>query len=168
MWSPDSQQIGFTLGGELYVMQADGTRLTKITSTDDFYISVTAWAPTENKIAFDDRGNAVYIINADGTELIELPHGLWEPAWSPNSTHIAYGCQIEGQIETCIVKADGTELSTIPLETDSVSWSSSGEQLVFTSNWDESQGLYTINVDGSNLAQITSSETDDIMPLWQP
>src|SRR5687768_12703256 len=75
--------------GEIYVMDADGSEQTRLTSNAafDFF---PAWSPDGSKIAFtsDRDGNYdVYVMNADGSEQTRLTSNAArdiEPAWSPD------------------------------------------------------------------------------------
>jgi Tol biopolymer transport system component len=73
-WSPDSRRIAFDRGGDIYVMNADGShrhRLTWTTSLEE----APAWSPDGRTIAFvSDRSGEVELwqINVDGTRPRQL------------------------------------------------------------------------------------------------
>lgn len=48
-WSPDSRRIAFDRGGQLWIMNADGSGLTRITGG---FIASPAWSPDGSTIAF--------------------------------------------------------------------------------------------------------------------
>jgi TolB protein len=94
------------------------------------------WSPTGNHILFtarraDDRRRAIWVVNADGGHLHQLPirpacgglrtdprsSGCFEPDWSPDGTRIVF----------TRLRADGT------------------------------RDLYTARADGSHVAQLTTS-----------
>lgn len=106
-WSPDGTRLAFTSfrdrygrtcfqecspSGELYVANADGTGLRRLTETqaDD---RSPAWSPEGARIAFvsdrSDRNrheNEIYVMRADGSGLRRLTRNdVWdlEPAWRP-------------------------------------------------------------------------------------
>src|SRR5213083_3084647 len=80
---------------EIYVMNADGTGLTRLTNdpASDVY---PAWSPDGSRIAFTstrDGHNNIYIMNADGSGVTQLTtettsFGSQAPAWC--GTRIAY------------------------------------------------------------------------------
>jgi Tol biopolymer transport system component len=92
-WSPDGKQIAFASEGYIYVMNADGTDQTRITSTParDGY---PAFSPNGKYIAFSStRGNAegsfeedIWKMKSDGsnpTQLTDDPRHDSEPNWQP-------------------------------------------------------------------------------------
>ena len=118
-WSPDGGRIAFVDGyGVLYVVNADGTDLRKLTELGEFWSGTDvrpAWSPDGTKIAYvANYGTDIWTINADGTGRIRMtgaaegtgeaatsqeqplpgPIGYGEdalaPMWSPDGTRIAY------------------------------------------------------------------------------
>src|SRR5882724_3501608 len=85
-WSPDGKKIVFRAipkdsrnGGDIYVINADGTGLTQLT-TDPADDSCPAWSPDGTKIAFASLRNPVqgdvnyeiYVMNPDGSNQTRL------------------------------------------------------------------------------------------------
>ena len=87
-WSPDGRRIAFAMASEdtevlgIYVVNADGTGLARLSSGDHHFPS---WSPAGDRIVFvDNRTSEILTTNADGTEVGSLAHpqsGLW-PQWS--------------------------------------------------------------------------------------
>lgn len=122
-WSPDGSKIVFvsdqTGNKEVYVINADGSGLTRLTSTQSAREYSPAWSPDGKRIAFESNvsgSNEIYVMNVDGsnpTRLVNLPDGAQstDPAWSPDSTRVAFTIFSRPQgsgIDT--VNADGSDL----------------------------------------------------------
>lgn len=95
-WSPDASQIAFGRECEgrgdegLYVMNADGSNLHRITSSPR--VLATAWSPDEGTLAFSEFTGpdvAVWLINVDGTGSRLLDSKAESPTWSPEGDAIA-------------------------------------------------------------------------------
>jgi Tol biopolymer transport system component len=136
-WSPDGTRIAFTHvddtnqdgyinaqdTGEIYVMNADGSELTRLTHNlvnDSF----PAWSPDGTQIAFGtsrDANGEVYVMNADGsgqTNLTNHSAGDGAPTWSPDGRRIAFNSNRDGNSEIYIMNADGS--GQFPLTNNSV------------------------------------------------
>ena len=118
-WSPDAKRIAFArdrprplsgggdLMSEIYVMNANGSGLTRLTQVvvdgcsgdTTLTASQPTWSPDGTKIAFTGKDVAypcndeIYVMNADGTAKTPLTGNgasASRPAWSPDGTKIAY------------------------------------------------------------------------------
>lgn len=127
-WSPDGANLAFTSnrGGryEIWVMNADGTNLRRLTSAyyDPVLAAaieqkVPAWSPDGRFIAYwagvegtDPRTNLprdVWIMNADGSGQRRLVPGD-DPAWSPDSTLIIYPTLSNDQLAVGAIDPSGS------------------------------------------------------------
>jgi Tol biopolymer transport system component len=99
-WSPDGTRIAFVSdrdggGGDIWVMNADGTSPRNLTRTPGDDLS-PRWSPDGKRIAFTsfrDSDAEIYLMNADGTEQTNLTKSDGDdlqPAWSPDGTRIAF------------------------------------------------------------------------------
>lgn len=140
-WSPDGSRITFTyslsgIGGvaEIYVMNADGSGQTPLTSMGAISM-YPAWSPDGSRISFTSKPSLsstnydVYVINADGTAQTRIPSNLASGAyttWSPDGTKIAFASYRDSDWEIYVMNADGTGqtwLTTNPTADDYSAWS---------------------------------------------
>lgn len=118
-WSPDGSRIAFSsnrnsiANRDIYVINADGSNLLKLTSTanDDWS---PAWSPDSQKIAFHTNGgppNGVSIMNPDGSNRIQITNEGFNPAWSPDGTRFAFNRldpSIDYKPAVYLMNVDGT------------------------------------------------------------
>ncbi|NJN55447.1 MAG: hypothetical protein HC804_12240 [Anaerolineae bacterium] len=79
-WSPDNSQIAFqsTRSGnsDVYVMNADGSNVRRLTFTDS-YDGAPSWSPDGRQLVFSSRRTGAYelwIMNADGSNQHRIPN----------------------------------------------------------------------------------------------
>ena len=123
----------------------------------------------------------IYLINIDGTgmtKLTDMPDGACQPSWSPDGMRLAITSpclrsrdRYQGS-SIWILSIDTLELiqlPTIPGGGDfDPAWDPSGEKIAFTSIRDGYSQLYVINVDGSDLENLTARFTPHSQPVWDP
>jgi dipeptidyl aminopeptidase/acylaminoacyl peptidase len=187
-WSADGKKIAFTSDGrssgferDVYVMNADGSNVVRVTAHQcGDHASQPAWSPDGSKILFycdDGSDDELYQINVDGSGFTQLTNNSTvdrSPAWSPDGTKIAFADD-RGDIYT--INPDGTnvtKLTTNPVATvgGSPNWSPDGSRIAFFSDRDcvhcDTQDIYTVKADGSDLVRVTNTTPFDRFPAWAP
>ena len=193
-WSPDGTRIVFARGHQdpltgnfsrdLYVVGADGTGLTALTTTaaDE---RAPDWSPDGAKIVFQRLGDApgLWTMNADGSGAARLTTGAsdGQPAWSPDGTQIALRrIDADGFDDLWVVRPDGTgetQLTDEPPDAydSDPSWSPDGARLVFNREpdsgatpADRDEELVVLDLAGGALTQITNNDFSDDDPAWSP
>lgn len=180
IWSPDGRQIAYTENNSLNVMREDGTQVQRVFSNSSGPVILSfKWAPDGSRIAFrvGPPTGTVYTIRPDGTGLatVEAP---WVPtsadvnnpgeiAWSPDSRTLAYEARYSGDSvpQVYLIGADGTgrrRLTGTAGAARNPSWSPGGRRIAF----DADTRPYTINVDGTDLRQLSTAYT--VAPVWSP
>jgi Tol biopolymer transport system component len=124
-WSPNGARIAFVSsrgdpdpGGctncnfDIYVMNADGTGLTRLTDNPDTDRS-PAWSPDGSKIVWSTRTDPfsgqfhLWVMNSDGTGKTQLTNSYSDaPSWSPDGSRIAFSGVFDGRIH--LMNPDGT------------------------------------------------------------
>lgn len=176
VWSPNGTQIAFSgyngASFQVYVINADGTGLKKLTSLDD--AGNPAWSPDGTQITFTgDTGasSQIYVINADGTgqkKLTSLSDAFF-PAWSPGGTQIAFTGDTGGPDQVYVVNTDGTGLKRLTSlsEASFPVWSPNGRQIAFNGETGGAFQVHVVNADGTGLKKLTSF-AGAFWPVWSP
>lgn len=181
-WSPDGTRIAFASAREgsfdIYVMNADGTGTTRLTSTDENDQGPT-WSPDGSRIAFTRTGTLaqVYVMNADGSGVRRMSEELAEesePAWSPDGRSIAYSRRASGTdlLEIWVMGADGEnrrQLTTIGAGAYGAAWAPDGSLLAFSANRGGTRfDLFTVGADGAGVRRVVAGPEDAFEPAFSP
>ncbi|HXQ37433.1 MAG TPA: hypothetical protein VN843_25710, partial [Anaerolineales bacterium] len=143
-WSPDGSQIAFIkipdsqipfTAGELWVMNADGSKARKLADADAGHGYAANWSPDGKNIAFVVRENAtdehanqssdslisnIYVIEVASGELIQITHltegHVETPSWSPDGNTLGFNVVINGRIEVRIADITTGEIRSLITE----------------------------------------------------
>jgi Tol biopolymer transport system component len=165
-WSPDGTRIAFASSptsehihedtSGIYVMGADGSALTRVTTDPgDGIVGGFSWSPDGSRIAFarvadggltyrspEGSNYDIYVVNADGTSLANLtdnPAADLLADWSPDGNRIAFESNRSGDFEIYVMSADGSNQDRVtndPAEDGNASWSPDGTRIAFDSDRD--------------------------------
>jgi Tol biopolymer transport system component len=192
-WSPDNSRIAFSAMQDgkwnIYVMHADGSQATKLTSnTPDIDYFSASWSPDGKQIAFSARHgkNAkgdIYVMNANGSGMRQLTlHRGHDsaPAWSPDGRRIAFISDRDSQnpadngheVQIYVMRADGsgqTRLTNSATHDYDPQWSPDSKRLVYyAEKGDRKDQVWVVNADGSNPTLLTGGVGHNIFPSWSP
>jgi WD40-like Beta Propeller Repeat len=199
VWSPDGKKIAFLSlrdgpppngcawgpCGVIYVMNADGSNVTRVMSPLDQADIIPAWSPDGSKIAYygSHLGHSdLWVMNADGSNALPLQvpeSGFLKADWSPDGQEIVYDwvdtycytppnedCRNSYWISK--VRPDGTGHTQFTRNgyINEPDWSPDGTRIAFKAGEIRSSSLYTMNRDGSNPVPIGDVAGD--LPVWSP
>lgn len=173
----------------IFVANADGSNTRLFTSDGTFGTFDAALSPNGRRVAYAGSGRlmfvpSLYSRNLDGTRGGELDlsayssNRVWQsPAYSPDSSLIAFTRYGDAPVGLAVINADGSGLRNIFTNTADVSvdpqsapsWSPSGQKLAFAArNAAGNSQIYIINQDGSGLRALTQSTSGARNPAWNP
>jgi Tol biopolymer transport system component len=205
-FSPDGSRIVFAAGdGEehdlttaIYVVNADGTGLTKLTRGGDASDSMPTWSPDGQRIAFvrqELRSQQVggttsyrhgpqtfFTMEADGSN-VELQYTsvkdvqVLSGEWSPDGTKFVGDAIVRGNRDIYLVDTRtraALRLTDDPAPDSHPTWSPDGTKIAFqTGRWRTGEGsgyseIAMMDADGSNVVRLTNDCWDDFDPTWVP
>lgn len=117
-WSPDGSKFVYATDREIFLMNADGTGQTQLTTIQPTPDGATTdsdphWSPDGTKILLTrstNNSNIVYLMNADGSGLTRLFNfGARRGAWSADGLAVVF----EQGNEICTVNLDGTNFNCL-------------------------------------------------------
>lgn len=130
------------------------------------------YSPDGKKIVFAsnrDGETAIYVINADGSNVRKLVNDLPDcslPTWSSDGMKLYF----YSESRAYMMNADGGNLAKIPDPFGKLS--PDGKKTVFVSgavpDSQASYEIYVANADGSNQIRLTNNHSLDADPAWSP
>jgi Tol biopolymer transport system component len=211
-WSSDGTKIAFTGPGELnedgsgglddiYVMDADRSTndATSLTDTPDFLEYRASWAPSGAQLTFVreipgeiiSEQSDIFVMDADpatnddAINLTQTDAREDDPAWSPDSTKIAFSGVRNGGEEILTMDPEGQNEEILTGDSFEAAdrapdWSPDGTKVVFQKQCQgvcsDAWEIWGVNRDGSgdtNLTPNDLSEEDRLVtqqtgPSWSP
>ena len=197
VWSPTGEQILFVSDRhgtkDLYLMNADGTNVRKV-----FQKLVgrqhPTWSPDGKQFAYHRYDKlAIYVASSDGKDEEKLVSGLW-PVWSPNGSEIAFvGDEKFELVANGVLQVENPKIQIINLQTHAEeillpgkhlmfgpAWSPNSTKIAFSwinldafpiagKNIEDTEAVYVVNRDGSELKQIVDANDGATShPIWGP
>lgn len=147
-----------------------------------------SWSPDGSRLVFTSpcaikkdtyQGSGLYIINADGSGLKQLPSapggGDFEPAWSPDGKTIAFTSLRDGYMQIYTYGLEDAETkrlvkTNINKPARQPSWSPDGRQIVYSYQRITTYELWQMSSLGSNEKQLFLSGDvfSNQYPIWSP
>ena len=151
----------------LALMNADGTNLVELTTTD---ASEPVWSPDGSRIAYTNA-TGLFVIAAEGgipTNLVASTYAS-SPSWSPDGTRIVLsnaGVQVVPSSGGALVS-----LTAFDSSNGNPAWSPKAERIAFLSNRDHLPDwatfeLYAMNANGSGVSRLAAGIRATGKPAW--
>jgi len=163
---------------------------------DNYSDTNPVWSPDGKQIAFissRDGDNDIYVMDADGSNLINLTadpspllasllymidkgNDAW-PAWSPDGSQIVFSSARDNimmrsvDLNLYLMETDGSSVRNLTYTGDDegvASWSPTGKELVFAHVQGDYVNLFKITADASQVTQLTDSKFSNNYPAWSP
>jgi TolB protein len=175
-WSPDGSQIAFIErdeNGGLYnlsVMDSNGANVRVLAPTSD---SKFSWSPDGTRIAHVDTGDSITILDLATGETSSVFVGLYPYAvsWITDQNALVYWGFLGANAAIFVVDLETQAIQQLTSEDATYAEyysdvSPNGQQIVFVSSREDTEGLYVMDIDGSNAHMI--AEGCWAFPTWSP
>lgn len=171
-WSPDGRRLAFvapSAGGatDLYVVDADGRRRTRLVDTPGVDEASPDWSPDGRRLVVESAG-WLNVVRADGARVKRLVAGR-EPAWSPTGGRIAFVGTRAGNDDLYLVDANGRGLrriTTSPGLEAEPAWSPDGRRLAYVSSENGTIRVNVLDLRLGTVTPVTDGLGDDRSPAW--
>jgi Tol biopolymer transport system component len=173
---------------DIFMVDLDNSNKTTLRRTPKVSERFADFSPDGSRICFTHHDIYVPGRNPSGIYVRDVhrsdPNLLFEDDtpgicdWSPDGKKIVFSTTSDPyhkesrKAEVYIINADGsgrTALTSNSAADANPAWSPDGTKIVFSSDRDGGDvDLYTMDTDGSDVAQVTNLPRDEGLPDWQP
>jgi eukaryotic-like serine/threonine-protein kinase len=175
---------------QIYLSDLTGANVTPITNVPNGACQ-PAWSPDGSKLVFVSpcpreqdisevplKDTSLYIINADGSNLVALPTvpgGDLEPAWSPDGKRIAFTSLRDGKMQIYLLNVSDQSVkrltkTAVDVGTRQPTWSPFNNEIVYAVKRFGVYQIFTMTDTGQGQQQIVRSGLTiwDYLPVWSP
>ncbi len=170
VWSPDGTLITFESKrdgqAELYLINADGTGLTRLTEHADWADYRPVWQPATAGAAPATLPASPVRLSAPAVAASPTP-----PAVTSIKGRIVFSSDRDGNFEIYTANVDGSDpvrLTDSPAADGEPVWSPDGTRILFTSERAGNAEIYSMQADGSDVTRLTDDPGVDVSPAWSP
>lgn len=178
-WSPDGKRMILTLSKDgnpdLFLLDRKGKIIKQLTRRSGINVSPT-WSPDGKQIAFvSDRSGRpqIYLMKLKSGKVQRITfqgRENAEPSWSPKGNLITYSSLVDGFYQIFTIAPDP---SAVPKQItngsehhESPTWSPDGKQILFSLRKDQTQKIYAVLKNGSNMRQLFEIKGNQTYPRW--
>lgn len=163
-------------GKEVYLMDYDGQRIRRITTTGSISLMPT-WSPVAQRLAYitwRTGAPSIDILESDGRIARAKTAGGTmniSPDWSPDGRLIVYASNASGNAEIYVLDTTtgrSSRLTNSPAIDTSPSYSPKGREIAFTSDRSGSPQIYVMDAEGLNVRRVTTSDDYADAAAWSP
>ncbi len=183
-WFQNGQALVFERDSNLYRINADGTGLVQLTSSNqDHYPAVSPLADSIIFVRGVGAARDIWIMASDGSAARNLTSRpadyLGRPYYSPDGSRIVFVASGAPYYlsagDLYLINADGTNLQRLTYLNNAYAdprspvWSPGGDLIAYSYSLEiAGRRIHVISRDGSGDHQITSGSTFDGSPAWSP
>lgn len=176
--SPSAKRVAFGARGEIFTAPAEHGDIRNLSNTSGVREREVAWSPDGATLAYlsDASGDyQLYVRPADGTgepRRLTRDEGGWinRVVWSPDSRRIALSDNTH-RLRVVDVASGRTSVvdSTTASDLDDFSWSADSRWLAYAKTSPNTMGaIWLAPLEGGRPTQVTSDDTDDASPAFDP
>jgi dipeptidyl aminopeptidase/acylaminoacyl peptidase len=166
-WSPDGRRLAYVARGDVYVVDADGTHVGRISRTAGVAEASPTWAPDGRALAFERAGRIV-VVRGDGSDERLLVRGR-QPSWSPGGRRIAFASDRAGSVDLYVVgvaSGRSRRLTAAPGAEEAPAWSPDARRIAYTSDETGTTDIRILTVETGVSTPLTADPAIDRSPAF--